>query len=149
MRANMLLTIFYLWSKHAQMNKYIVLIIAIFFSASAYAQNQTRFSDIKPGMQDTELEWQAIKEANKRGLTFCWKEDFTKAVIISPKWELEMDSEGFVKWRKIHMVLYAVQWNGRCAITDFTFKQKLLPDETFSDKLYYQSVGDMVYVECE
>jgi hypothetical protein len=120
-----------------------------FWAVPALAQNQARFSDIKPGMVNKDLEYQAIREANKRGLTLCWKEDFTKAVIISKKWEYELNKDGFAEARKIHMVLYAVLWSGKCAMTDFTFKQKLLPDDTFSDKLYYQSVGDMVYVECE
>lgn len=123
--------------------------IMLLLSTPAFAQNQARFSDIKPGMEDKNLEWQAVREANKRGLMFCWKEDFTKAVIISPKWELDLDKDGFVKARKIHVILYSVLWSGKCAMTDFTFKQKLLPDETFSGQLYYQAVGDMVYAECE
>ncbi len=128
---------------------FIYFALLTFLAVPAFAQNKARFSDIKAGMEDRDLEYQAIREANKRGLMFCWKEDFTKAVIISKKWEYELDKDGFAIARKIHMVLYAVLWSGRCTMTDFTFKQKLLPNETFSDKLYYQSVGDMVYVECE
>ena len=131
-------------------NRLILLLIAtLLFSTGAYAQNAARFSDLKAGMTDRGLELQAIREANKRGIAFCWREDYSKAIIISPKWEMDLDANGYLRARKIHVQLYGTLSNGRCAVTDFTFKQKLLRNEKFSTKLYYESVGDMVYVECE
>ncbi len=129
-----------------------LVLITIFAAISSYpcfAQNLARFGDIRPGMADKKLEKQAVWLANRRGLNYNWREVYKKAVIISHKWEPELDKDGFMKGRKIHMELYAELPTGRCAMTDFTFRQKVLPDETFTHELYYVSVGDMVYIDCE
>ncbi len=133
------------------MSKYFLLLFFAIFClcSSSNAQNQAKFSGIKPGMKDEKLEKMAVKLANKRGMVFDWHEVYYKAVIISDKWELDLDRDGFLKGRKIHMELLSILPSGRCAMTDFTFKQKLLHDEKFSSALYYDRVSDLVYVDCE
>jgi hypothetical protein len=126
-----------------------IFICSLLINIQAFSQNKVKFSDIKPGMKDEQLEKEALRIANKRGIDYAWREYYTKAVIISDKWELEYTKNGFLKGRKIHMNLYGKLPQGKCAISDFTFKEKLLPDEKFSDMLYYDHVGDMVYVDCE
>ena len=133
------------------MTRYLVLLSIVVFSfcTSSIAQNKAKFSDIKPGMTDAKLEKMAVKLANKRGMVFNWHEVYYKAVILSKNWELDLDRDGFLKGRKIHMQLLAILPSGRCATTDFTFKQKLLHNEKFSSALYYDRVSDLVYVDCE
>ena len=127
----------------------LILIAFILVTVPAVAQNKARFSDIKPGMTDKIMEHQAIILANRRGTNFCWHEDYSKAKIISTKWQPDLDKNGFIRGRIIHIELYGQFLNGKCIMTDFTYKQKLLPDDTYSDMLYYDSAGDMVYAECE
>lgn len=126
-----------------------VIICSLVVSATVNAQNKVRFSEIKAGMTDKALEKDALKIANKRGIDYCWREYYTKAVITSEKWEMAYNKNGFLVGRRIHMMLYGKLPEGKCVISDFTFKEKLLPDEKFSNILYYDHVGEMVHVECD
>lgn len=127
----------------------VFIVVMIFSCLRASGQNQARFSDVKPGMTNKALERQAVWLANKRGMNYNWHQRYKKAVIISRKWDLLLDKNGFLKGRRIHMELYAEFPNGKCAMADFSFRQKLLVDETFSDELQYDSAGDIVEIECE
>jgi hypothetical protein len=131
------------------MVRFLLLFALLCTSAPAFSQNQVRFSDIKRGMQDDELEYQAIKLANKQAAAYQWPEEFSRATIVSSRWTILYDKNGFAKARKIHMQLYGRMLSGKCAMANFIFKQNILPDETFSDKLRYHSVGDILYVDCE
>jgi len=133
------------------MLKYLALILAtiILIKQPAAAQNQVRFSDIKPGMTNPSIEKQAIWLANRREANYTRREEYHKAVIISNKWEPDPDKNGFYKGCELHIELYGEMPNGKCIMADFTFIEKLLPNETYSKVLDYGSVGDMVYVECE
>jgi hypothetical protein len=142
--------ILFIFEKTLLVSKYriLFLVIALFYTMYCHAQNQAKFSDIKPGMSDRWLEREGVRLANKRGMNYAWHERYFKAIIISGDWEPYFTCDGFLKGRLLHMELYAEMPNGKCAMGDFTFKQKLLEDDTLSD-LYYDSAGDLVYVDCE
>lgn len=133
------------------MLKYFALIFLNLFilSSSAFAQNLAKYSDIVPGMEDRDIERQAVHLANKQGTNYHWPEEYEQATIISRKWDLVVDNDGFSIGRKIHAVLYGKLPGGKCIMTDFTFIQKLQPNEIYSGTLSYGSVVDMVVVECE
>jgi hypothetical protein len=131
------------------MIKYIIVFCFIIFTtASANAQNLAKFSDIKVGMEDEWLEHQALRIANERATDLQWLVDYKKAKIISKKWQVILDDNGYLIGRKIHMELYCEEKNGNCKMADFTFKQKYL-DEGYSDRLICIKVGQLFNVDCE
>jgi hypothetical protein len=131
---------------------YLIFLIIVLFQITASAQNTVRFSDVKAGMKDAALEQEAIEVANAKAIGYHWHEEYTKAVIVSPNWELTFDKNGAVNGRKIHVELYSRMDNGKCGIVDFRFKQRLNtegPKDVFSGLLVYDSNGDEYYVDCE
>ena len=134
------------------MIKYLSLILAAFVCCAipARSQNEVRFSSIKAGMKDLDIEREAVRLANKRAIEYHWPEEFWKAKIISDDWEDIFDADGDLAARKIHIELYARMNSGKCAMADFTFKEKLDEDGQFSRILFlYDHIGDMVNIECE
>jgi len=127
----------------------LLLLVTSACSLSVFAQNRARFSDIRPGMLDGEIEQRALKIANQRAVDLRCPEDYTKAVIISRKWVHELDKDGFATGRTIHVELYARTEDGKCGMTDFMFRQKHLGEGEYSRKLYFVSMGDMFTVDCE
>ena len=128
-------------------------IIAFLFSLiatilSASAQNGVKFSDIKAGMKNRQLERQALRIANERATDLHWLAEYKKATIISKKWQLILNDEGYLAGRKISMELYCVEQNGNCEIADFTFKQKYT-DEGYSERLICIKIGQFINVDCE
>ena len=132
------------------MAKYFIafLVILLVPVLSAHAQNQARFSDIKAGMEDEWLEHQALRIANERATDLQWLVEYKRATIISPKWQVILDDNGYLIGRKIHMELYCEEKNGNCKMADFTFKQKYL-DDGYSDRLICIKVGQLFNVDCE
>jgi len=129
---------------------FTLLFLLIIFSLSAQAQNQARFSNIKPGMKDADVEREAVRLANKRAREYAWPEEFWKAKIISDHWENIRDEEGYLVAREIHLELYAVMNSGKCAMADFTFRETREEDGKYSRlKFKYDRIGDMVNVQCE
>lgn len=116
---------------------------------TVYGQNRARFSDIQPGMVNKHLEHQALRLANERATNLRWPLEYKKALIISPKWNLLYDKNGFVKGREIHMQLYCTARSGKCGTADFTFKQRHIADGFYSDRLQYVYAGDFYDTECE
>lgn len=114
-----------------------------------YAQNHARFRDFKAGMIDENLVKQALKIANERALNLRCPETYTKGIILSYNWINELDKNGFVNARRIHIELYSERPDGRCAIADYTFKQKHEIDDVFSKKLIFEKVGGSYFVDCE
>lgn len=132
------------------MPRYLTLLLMLLFAVPATAQNQARFSNIKPGMKDYEVEREAVRLANKRAREYAWPEEFWKAKIISDHWEDIRDHEGYLVAREIHLELYAVMNSGKCAMADFTFREKLHEDGKSTHILFlYDHIGDMVNVQCE
>jgi len=132
------------------MTKCLLPIVAfLLLPGISFAQNQARFSDIKPGMLDGEIEQRAVKIANQRAINLRCPEDYVKAVIISREWQKHYDKNDNVDGRIIHLELYCHFPEGRCAMTDMVFKQKLLSEGGFSRKLYFVGMGDMFTVDCE
>ena len=132
------------------MTKFNLLILTILLlPVGAFAQNQVRFGDIKPGMVDGEIEQRAVKIANQRAIDLRCPEDYEKAVIISREWQKHYDKNDTVDGRIIHLELYCHFPEGRCAMTDMVFKQKLLVEGGYSRKLYFEGMGDMFSVDCE
>lgn len=132
------------------MIKQIVLTFTIvLLSSIAFSHNHAKFNDIVPGMVDGDIEQRAIKIANQRAIDLRCPEDYTKAVIISHKWKHELDKNGFVTGRVIHLELYAEFPEGKCGMADFIFKQKYTYEGGYSRKLFFVSMGDMFTVECE
>ena len=128
----------------------IVILLFLLFNVQAMAQNRARFSNIKPGMKDYEVEREAVRLANKRAREYAWPEEFWKAKIISDHWENIRDNEGNLVAREIHLELYAVMNSGKCAMADFTFREKLHEDGKSTRVLFlYDHIGDMVNVACE
>ena len=115
----------------------------------SFAQNLARFSDIRPGMTDGEIEQRAVKIANQRAWDLRCPEDYTQAVIISHKWKQELDRDGFVTGRVIHLELYCERPEGKCGMADFVFKQKHLGEGEYTRKLFFVAMGDMVTIDCE
>lgn len=144
-----LLTQVFIFGENTAMLKFPCLVLFIFLSVPALAQNQVKFSEIIPGMKNEWLENECIRLGNKRAAEYMWPEEFSRAKILSKKWEILYDRNGFAKARKIHVQLYGTMNSGRCGMADFFFKENLLGDETWSDVLVYHSVGDIVYVDCE
>ena len=132
------------------MIKYITSLVFIVFlhNIPAIAQNQARFSDIKAGMRNKQLERQALRIANERATDLHWLAEYKKATIISKKWQPILNDEGYLVGRKIHMELYCVEQNGNCEIADFTFKQKY-KGEGYSDRVICIKVGQLYNVDCE
>src|ERR1039458_9628913 len=116
------------------MIKYLVpVILALLFSWSpASAQNQVKFSKLKPGMRDEFIEREAVRLANKRAMLYAWHEEFRQAKIISDNWEDIIDCDGNLVGREIHIELYATLFSGKCAMADFTFREKLIEDGRYS-----------------
>ena len=134
------------------MNRYLPLVMLFLFclAAPSWAQNQARFSKIKAGMKDAEIEREAVRLANKRAHYYAWPEEFWQAKIISDNWEEIRDHDGCLVAREIHIELYAVMNSGKCAMADCTFRQKLIEDGRYSRvKFYYHRIGDMMYIPCE
>lgn len=130
--------------------KHLMLVFTIILlNTPVFSQNEATFGGIKPGMVNREIERQAIRVANKRCGDFGWQEEYYRAVIISHEWQRDLDKNGFLKGRKIHIELLAKKPNGKCVMADFTFRQKLLGDGTFSQRLIYDGTDDLVYVDCE
>jgi hypothetical protein len=117
---------------------------------SVVAQNQARFSNIQAGMKDYEVEREAVRLANKQARNYNWPEEFWKAKIISDHWKDIRDEDGDLVAREIHLELYAVMNSGKCAMADFTFREKLHEDGKSTRVLFlYDHIGDMVNVACE
>jgi hypothetical protein len=127
----------------------LLLLASFFLLPAATAQNAAKFSDIQPGMVDGEIEQRAIKIANQRAVDLRCPEDYTKAVIISRKWTHELNRDGFVTGRVIHLELYCERPEGNCGMADFVFKQKYTDEGAYSRKLYFVSMGDTFAVDCE
>lgn len=120
------------------------------WSFEVSAQNQARFSNIRPGMKDYEVEREAVRLANKRAREYAWPEEFWKAKIISDHWENIRDEEGNLVAREIHLELYAVMNSGKCAMADFTYREKLKEDGKSTRVVFvYDHIGDMVNIACE
>jgi len=126
-----------------------LLLAIVLFNTTLTAQNRARFSDFKAGMTDEGLVKQALKTANERALNLRCPETYTRGVILSYNWINELDKNGFIKARRIHIELYCEKPDGRCAIADYTFKQKHDIDDVFSSRLIFEKVGSMYYVDCE
>ncbi len=132
------------------MPRYIFMLFLLLITIPSFAQNQARFSNIKPGMKDADVEREAVRLANKRAREYAWPEEFWKAKIISDHWENIRDEEGYLVAREIHLELYAVMNSGKCAMADFTFRETLEEDGKYSRlKFKYDRIGDMVNVQCE
>ncbi len=127
----------------------LILLAIVLLSSRTFSQNHAKFKDIVPGMVDGDIEQRAIKIANQRAIDLRCPEDYTKAVIISRKWKHELDRNGFVTGRVIHLELYAEFPEGKCGMADFIFKQKYTDEGGYSRKLFFISMGDMFTVECE
>ena len=137
-------------AKQYGMIKYFIALLFVIFIAvlPATAQNKAKFSDIRPGMEDEWLEHQALRIANERATDLHWLAEYKRATIISKKWQVILDNEGYLVGRKIHMELYCVEPNGNCQIADFTFKQKY-KDGEYKDRLICTHVGELFNVDCE
>lgn len=127
----------------------LTIVAAILLTTDAFSQNHSRFRDIVPGMMDGEIEQRAVKIANQRAIDLRCPEDYTKAVIISRKWKHELDKDGFVTGRVIHLELYCEKPDGICGMADFIFKQKSLGEGEYTRKLFFVSMGDTFAVDCE
>ena len=132
------------------MLKYITasLFLILTIVLPAPAQNQVKFSDIKAGMKNRQLERQALRIANERATDLHWLAEYKKATIISKKWQPILNDEGYLVGRKITMELYCVEQNGNCEMADFTFKQKYT-DEGYSERLICIKIGQFINVDCE
>jgi len=131
------------------MRFFAALLIVLTASLSpACAQNKITFHDIKAGMKDERLERQALRIANERATNLHWLAEYKMAKIISQKWTVVRDYDGYPLGRTIDIELYCVKPNGDCAMADFVFKQKY-KDEEFSDRLICLHVGDFINIDCE
>ena len=128
---------------------FLFLVAGVLSHNSTRAQNLARFSNIKPGMQDGDIERRAVKIANQRAWDLRCPEDYTKAIIISHKWKHELDRNGFVTGRVIHLELYCERPDGKCGMADFIFKQKHLGEGAYTQRLFFVAMGDMVTIDCE
>jgi len=132
------------------MVRIIPFLFFLFLAGSACAQNRARFSNIVAGMKDWEVEAEAVKLANKRAREYAWPEEYRKAKIISDHWKNIYDCDGYLIAREIHLELYAIMRSGRCAMADFTFREKLHEDGKSTRVLFlYDHIGDLVFIECE
>lgn len=128
---------------------FVAFLLLVFISVlSANAQNRVKFSGIKAGMEDEWLEHQALRIANERATDLHWLAEYKRATIISDKWQVILDGEGYLIGRKIHMELYCVLPEGNCKMADFTFKQKY-KDGEYQDRLICIKVGQLFNVDCE
>jgi hypothetical protein len=100
-------------------------------------------------MKDGRIEQQAIKIANQRAVDLRCPEEYSKAKIISYHWITEEDKYGNTTGRKIHIELYCQFPDGHCAMTDLIFRERLMDNDEFSDKLQFEKMGDMFTVDCE
>ena len=115
---------------------------------AAFAQNRVTFHDIKAGMENRGLEHQAMWVANDRATNMRWGEEYKKAKIISPEWEVVRDYNGDTLGRFINVELYCIKSNGDCAMADFVFKEKYR-DDGYSDKLICIHIGQFINIDCE
>ena len=125
----------------------LLIVIASSFS-QVFAQNKITFHDIKPGMKDEWLERQALRIANERATNLHWLAEYKRAKIISQKWTVVRDYDGYPLGRTIDIELYCIKPNGDCAMADFVFKQKY-KDEEYSDRLICLHVGEFINIDCE
>jgi hypothetical protein len=128
--------------------KIIFIFILLSMGHIAQAQNLVKFSEIKSGMKDEYLEDQGLKIANNRAVNLRCPEEYTKAVILSYKWEKDYDKWGDLAGRQIHMQLYCVKRDG-CGMAEYTFRQKYEGRGNFEDKLRFVKVSYMYNVACE
>ena len=126
-----------------------ILLAFFLFIAPAIAQNQARFSDITPGMKVGWIERDAIKLANRLAGNRRCPEEYTKAKILSYDWIFELDRWGYVTGRKIHIELYCELPDGHCGMADFIFREKLMDNDEFADKLQFEKMGALYTVDCE
>ncbi len=132
------------------MPRYLFILFLLLLSVTSFAQNQARFSNIIRGMKDADVEREALRLANKKAREYHWPEEFWKAKIISDHWKNFYDEEGNLMAREIHLELYAVMNSGKCAMADFTFREKLHEDGKSTRVMFlYDHIGDMVNVQCE
>ncbi len=75
------------------------------------------------------------------------REEFKRATIVSPEWELFYDC-GTLVGRKIHMEVYGETWEGQCGVTHFIFKQKYLGHHEYGN-LRCDFMGDFYDMDCE
>lgn len=131
------------------MSRYLALIILFtcFFAVAANAQNQAHFCDIKAAMHNPELEQAGVLAANKKAAQMGCREEFKRATITSPEWELFYEDDILVG-RKIHMEVYGETWEGQCGVTHFIFKQKYLGHRRFGN-LRCDFMSDFYDMDCE
>ena len=115
----------------------------------AVAQNNARFSAIKPGMRNERLENEAIWLANKKAGTIKCDEEFIDAKIISEDWGMDYDTHGRITGRHLHMELYGETRDGKCGMSHCVFRQKLQGDNTFSPRMKLAELGEFFAMECE
>lgn len=128
----------------------LLILCAVCLSNPMLAQNKVRFSSIKPGMRDAEIEREAVRLANKQARKYAWPEEFWQAKILSHAWEELRDQDGNLVAREIHIELYAVMNSGKCAMADCAFREKLHEDGKSTRVVFkYHRIGDMVNIPCE
>ena len=125
----------------------LILLPLIAITIPGLAQNHARFSDIKPGMVNRELEYAGVREANKKAAQLGCREEYTQATITSASWELFYE-DGELLGRKIHMEVYGRTWEGQCGVTHFLFRQKYLGHHEYA-KLKCDEINDFYTLECE
>ncbi len=123
------------------------LLTLFIFTLHASAQNQVQFSDIKAGMHDKWVEYEAVRVANQRATNLHWLAEYKKATIISHKWMIITEGDEPI-CRVIHVELYCEKPGGFCEMADFTFKQKYR-DGRYIDKLTFVDAGQFLHVDCE
>jgi hypothetical protein len=126
-----------------------VLFITCLCTTGAWSQNRARFSDVKAGMKNRDLEMEALMVANKRAATTRCREEFSRAVIVSDGWETERNAEGIITGRHLHMELYGETDDNRCGMSHCIFRQNVQGDDRYSGKLKLVDMGPFYDLECK
>lgn len=109
-----------------------------------------KFSAVKAGMTNPDIEQQALKLVNEKATKEGWKERYSKAKIISTAWDIRKNQyTSEIISRHISVLLYGVWPDGKCKSVDFGFYQDYAGGGNYTKNLLYGGIGVMNRVDCE